>query len=170
MKYYTSDLRVDHHNIMKYQDRPFDNVDEMRSGIIENWNRKIHDSDSVYILGNTCSSKKEFKSLMNELNGKKYVLIGDHDAKGVQNMNLANVIFCPLIYQIKDRKSDVVLCHFPIYEWPVCSKKTYHLHGHTHGSIGINYKECAFDVGTDLWNYEPVSLEEILSLDNTRNK
>lgn len=170
MKYYTADLHVDHANIIKYAKRPFEDVAEMRAKIIENWNRKVNHNDSVYILGDTTFSKKEFKALMKELNGTKYVLIGNHDAKGLQNMKLPKVIFCPLIMKVKDHKDDVILCHYPIHEWPGYYRKAIHLHGHTHGSIGLSFREGAYDVGTDCWDYEPVSLEEILAVDKQIEK
>lgn len=163
MKFYTADIHIDHANIIKYCNRPFKDVAEMYNTIIERWNKKVRPHDTVYILGDTSFSKKDFKFLMAKLNGVKYVLVGNHDAKGLQCMNLPHVIFCPLIYRIKDHKTNLVLCHYPIHEWPGYYKKALHLHGHTHGTIGASFREGAYDVGMDLWNYEPVTLDEILN-------
>ena len=49
MKYYTSDLHLDHANMLKFEPeaRPFTNVDEMNETIIQNWNAKVKPGDEV---------------------------------------------------------------------------------------------------------------------------
>ena len=63
---------------------------------------------------------------------------------------------------IKDGEYDVVLSHYPMYEWPKWHKGAIHLHGHTHQNIGRSFRPRAFDVGVDGWDYKPVSLNKIL--------
>jgi calcineurin-like phosphoesterase family protein len=40
-----------HDNIIKYSRRPFANVDEMNTAIIDNWNTTVGPTDIVYLLG-----------------------------------------------------------------------------------------------------------------------
>ena len=55
-------------------------------------------------------------------------------------------------------KKLVVLSHYPIIQWNCAQRGSYHLYGHTHGSIKLAGK--AFDVGIDnhpefkLWSWE----------------
>ena len=68
------------------------------------------------------------------------------------------------LHEVKDGGQKIVLCHYPMHEWNGgFGKGTLHLHGHTHGNIGKSFKERAWDVGVDVWNFEPVTLEEILN-------
>ena len=55
MKYYISDLHLFHTNVTKegrnYDDRPFETMDEMLKTIHDNWNARVTNGDTVYILG-----------------------------------------------------------------------------------------------------------------------
>lgn len=51
MNFYTSDLHLGHANVIKFDNRPFANVDEMDQCIIIRWNERVSDDDTVFILG-----------------------------------------------------------------------------------------------------------------------
>ena len=51
MKYYISDLHFGHKNVLKFDNRPFDSVEEMNQTILDNWNNTIKNNDDVYLLG-----------------------------------------------------------------------------------------------------------------------
>lgn len=46
----TSDLHLDHKNIIKYCKRPFKNVHHMNGIIIRNWNSTVGKNDKIYIV------------------------------------------------------------------------------------------------------------------------
>jgi len=52
MVYFTSDLHLGHRNVLKLCNRPFSSIEEMDEIIIDNWNKKVHRDDTVYIMGN----------------------------------------------------------------------------------------------------------------------
>ena len=39
--YYIADLHIGHNNVIKFDNRPFSNIEEMNNKIIENWNNKV---------------------------------------------------------------------------------------------------------------------------------
>lgn len=47
----TSDLHFGHKNIIKYENRPFKDIEEMDKAIIELWNKTVKKDDKIYILG-----------------------------------------------------------------------------------------------------------------------
>ena len=51
MNYYISDLHIGHENILRFDNRPFADVNEMNNKLIENWNARVCSDDTVYILG-----------------------------------------------------------------------------------------------------------------------
>ena len=51
MFYYTSDLHFGHRNVLKFDNRPFANVDEMDLVLIENWNNRVQPDDAPMIIG-----------------------------------------------------------------------------------------------------------------------
>ena len=50
MKRYTSDLHLNHKNILKYDKRPFNSIEEHDKGIIDNINSLVKETDELYIL------------------------------------------------------------------------------------------------------------------------
>lgn len=65
MNYYISDLHLLHENVPRFDNRPFDSIQQMQETIVNNWNRKVTNGDTVYILGdvsmrgekNSCKGK-----------------------------------------------------------------------------------------------------------------
>ena len=49
--YYTGDLHFGHFNAIKYDCRPWPDVETMAEGLIERWNARVQDDDLVYVLG-----------------------------------------------------------------------------------------------------------------------
>ena len=66
MKYYTSDLHLSHKNIIKYENRPFQNVDEMDVYMVYKWNN----GDFSF-----CNREKS-NELFEKLNGQKFPIKG----------------------------------------------------------------------------------------------
>ncbi len=56
---YIADLHLGHTNVIKIDNRPFANVEEMNQKLIENWNNKVHSDDQVFILGDFCWGKED---------------------------------------------------------------------------------------------------------------
>jgi len=50
-KFYTSDLHLGYKNILRFDNRPFQSLDEMTEIIIDNWNNAVSNDDLVYVLG-----------------------------------------------------------------------------------------------------------------------
>lgn len=159
---YTADLHFWHNNIIKYcpETRNFSSVEEMNSAIINNWNAKVQPEDETYIIGDVVFGKNF--DIINRLNGTIHLVSGNHDHKLLKE---ASDKFDKIdkIMEIKDGDHRLVLCHYRFYEWNGFYRdNVLHFHGHSHGAIPSTKK--AIDVGLDnpLWNFQPVSLNEIL--------
>lgn len=163
MKFYTADLHLGHKNILRLCNRPFGTVQEMTDVFVSNWNSKVVAGDDVYVLGDVSFNPQDFFDVMPRLNGVKHIVVGNHDPNGVHNLSINNMLVHKhQILNIKDQGRRVVLCHYPIYEWPDFYKGAVHLHGHTHGNNGVSFRPGAWDVGIDLWNYHPMTLTELI--------
>lgn len=82
MNRYISDLHFGHANILKFDNRPFRNTEEMETSLIENWNNTVLAGDTTYILGDFCWGKEpEWKRIVPLLNGNKVLIRGNHDLK-----------------------------------------------------------------------------------------
>ena len=75
-----SDTHFGHENIIKYCNRPFSSVEEMDEKMIKNWNETVSNNDVVLHLGDFGLGKKEYiASIVKRLNGKKILIMGNHD-------------------------------------------------------------------------------------------
>lgn len=169
MIYFTSDMHFGHKNIIKHTSRPFYTVEEMDSKIIRNWNMKVGVSDEVYILGDISMKGAEYvQAILMKLNGKKYLVKGNHDKFADQNGFDRNIfVWIKDYYELKYQNERFILFHYPIEEWNQFFRDSIHLHGHQHNHEDYNYQNLEkglrrFDVGVDANNMFPVSIEEII--------
>ena len=81
MRFFTSDHHFGHQNILKFMSdtRKFVNTDRMREVLIENWNAAISQDDEVFVLGDFAFKEYEFQNIMPRLNGRKWLVTGNHD-------------------------------------------------------------------------------------------
>ena len=48
---FTGDLHLGHENVITFDNRPFESVEEMDAELIRRWNNKVDKGDLVYVLG-----------------------------------------------------------------------------------------------------------------------
>ena len=90
MVFFTSDLHLGHRNIIRLCNRPFSSIDEMDQRLIEKWNEKVTDADTVYILGDLMfRNEKPPEEYLRQLRGKKHLIIGNHDRAWIKKCNLS---------------------------------------------------------------------------------
>lgn len=156
--FYTSDTHFFHNNIIKFCNRPYQNVDEMNVELISKWNSKISPNDTVYHLGDFAMkcNKTQMTDIFNQLNGKKHLIIGNHDHGDVRRLGWLSQ---HEMLTVKDEHHKVFLCHYPTRDWNGRFHGVYHLFGHTHNTIPNLEKAC--DVGVDSWDGYPVTFSEV---------
>ena len=138
---YIGDWHYGHANCLHFDNRPFKNIDEMNQVLIANWNNVTSNDDTVYVLGDMfwCGAK-EAVEVLNQLNGQKILIKGNHDRCHDVDFKKKFVRIDEYM-EIKDEEHNVVLCHYPIpcfknhfYGW-------YHLYAHVHTSFEYNMME-----------------------------
>lgn len=163
MIYFISDTHFFHKNILKHQDRPFDSVEDMNKSLIKNWNDKVKKNDEIFILGDFSFGKEEETlDLLDSLNGKKYLIRGNHDLIIKKDSVQAKFQWIKDYYVLKINKQKIILFHYPIYSWDTKYHGSIHLYGHTHGNETFN-EPNSYNVCADVNNYTPISLNEILN-------
>ena len=181
--FFTSDTHFWHDNIIKFCNRPFNSIEEMNDTIIENWNRVVDKNDIVFHLGDFCfCGVDKFKELVEKLNGRIYLILGNHDWKRINNWYTSKFegVYQQLAIKINGKK--IYLNHFPF----LCYAGTYYrfedavwqLFGHVHSSKqnknGLDNQRLSmlfptqYDVGVDNNNYTPVSFEQVKNIIETQ--
>lgn len=158
MIYFTSDQHFGHKGIIKYCDRPFSSTHEMDKTIIDNYRDIVTEDDVIYFLGDlTLASKKYLAStwsLVQKLPGEKHLILGNHDYLGAWNYVKIGFLTVHTYLELPEYK--VSLVHDPA----VCqrSEKQY-IVGHVH-NLFKRHKNV-LNVGVDVWDFKPVSLEQV---------
>ena len=129
-KFYISDLHIGHKNILKFDQRPFFDLEDMKQTIINNWNSVVSPHDDVYILGDMFWNNDEAADVLSKLKGHLYLIKGNHDRENAEIRMWFDWI--KNYAEIHDNGRNVVLCHYPIAHWHNADHGTIHLYGHIH--------------------------------------
>lgn len=171
MKYYTSDLHFCHANIIKYEDRPFNSANEMDDYLIYKWNNRVKKNDEVFVLGDFafCDGNKA-NELLDKLNGKKYLITGNHDSFLKDKIfNKSKFEWIRDYAKINDDGNKVIMFHYPIAVWDCQHHGSIHLYGHVHSNkdnhhpLLLELGDNAINVGVDVNDYEPKTLKELIN-------
>lgn len=172
-----SDPHYYHNNIIKYCNRPFNDVNHMNETMIENYNNIVRTSDTTLWLGDCFFTKNQEsrKHIMSRLNGRKILLRGNHDDR-ISDILLYDLGFSGVFnthFFGEIGKYPVRFSHYPHYE--LVGDQRYRdrrppkefgvtlIHGHTHEKEKITSNNH-IHVGVDAWGYAPATYDEVLVL------
>lgn len=187
MIFFTSDLHFGHANVIKYCSRPFASVEEMNEILIKNWNEVVGPEDTVYCLGDYSMSFHYVPEVTPRLNGKKYLVPGNHDFchsyhKKARNLEKreaqikryeeAGWIVLPEQTTLDiPGVATVQMCHHPYHfvdgdhhddkyeRWRPKDDGRWLLCGHVHEKWKVVGR--MINVGVDQWDFKPVAITEI---------
>lgn len=166
--FFTGDQHYGHKNICRFANRPFTSVEEMNETFIKNHNDTVKPGDVVWFLGDFgFMSQSNIKTVLRRLNGQKNLIIGNHDKPFMKRGRdfigdgLLNAIFH--YREINIEKQHMVLFHYGMRVWNRAHHGSWHLYGHSHGSLPPHHK--SLDVGVDSKEitpeYRPYAFEEV---------
>lgn len=176
MEYFTSDHHFFHKNVLKFEDRPCNTVEEMNELLIERWNKVVSKGDKVHHLGDfSFGSQDQTIDVASRLNGQIVIYKGNHDNKNkLKRMLKEGVIkeYHLVGDYIKRNGYQLWLTHYPVeigYR-----PNMYSIHGHIHSSPSnyVNHINVGVDslVFKDKVEFgEPISLEALLDEIKKRN-
>jgi len=165
--WYTADLHFGHDAIIQHCNRPFSSADEMDRTMLRNLNATVQAEDDLWILGDFAWSRKAKKSpdwladLFAQLPGaRKHLIVGNHDHEPTRALpwNSVNQL---LDHKDGPQKRAVALCHYPLLTWNYARYGALHLFGHVHNNWQGSHN--AVNVGVDLWDFRPVTLDDALA-------
>lgn len=152
MIYFIADTHFGDERILRYENRPFHNAQDMNRELARRWNDIVAPDDRVYVLGDWGLFSPAL------LSGTKYLIKGNHDSLSSQayrDMGFEEVYDLPVILE-----DFWILSHQPLY---VCENMPYaNLFGHVHASpLYRTYSSQHYCVSVERTGYAPVSFEEI---------
>lgn len=157
---------VSHNKDFLFKPRGFHSIEEHNEAIIERHNSIVVPEDIVYCLGD-CGFGTNLELVINyikQLNGKKYLAIGNHDTdnkiKAYKEANLFEDI--QFGYRIRFKKFEYLLTHYPTLVYNGDDPKpVWNIHGHDHDNIHFHSYGHNYDVSMEAHNCYPIALEEI---------
>lgn len=181
--FFTADLHFGHENVIKFDARPFETVEEMDEELIRRWNEKVGKGDLVYVLGDMIwkTRNSDAETLIKRLNGQIILIKGNHD-RFLHNAKAKNALagvkdyddICVKLEDGSERR--VILFHQYIPFYIGHRHEAIHLFGHSHTTDEHTeeelikrrlkykgYSQRCYNVGCMHWKYEPVTLDEILA-------
>ncbi len=165
--WFTADNHFWHDSIIEKCRRPYGTIDEMNQDMKLRWNNVVNADDVVVHLGDFgMGIPTQWPSMLSQLNGSKILVRGNHDRSakwycgGFDHVS-RNEIVC----------IDGVRCwvnHYPQSgsgkhrRPPAPGSYDIALCGHVHDRWRV--QDGIINVGVDVWNFQPISLEQLLPL------
>jgi calcineurin-like phosphoesterase family protein len=184
--HFASDFHIGHLNVIKFDGRPFGNLEEMHLKLIENWNSVVGENDLVFYLGDFSYKDQGYgKWFRDQLNGKIHFIMGNHDRMrtvgrlGFDRIYGDDTALGGATISVKDEEANrgyqtIVMCHYPILSWNKSHHGSWHIHGHCHQSLTKNpemewyYKRKVIDAGVNGLGYTPISYTELKKIMNEK--
>ena len=133
--FFTSDTHFNHTNIIRFCNRPFKDVAHMNETIIANWNSVVGPDDIIFHLGDFClGDSAEWINVLNRLNGKIYLIAGNHDIKNLRQNYTKYFEQITMQMHIEVDKQKIYLSHCPFLCYGGVYRDTWQLFGHVHTS------------------------------------
>lgn len=133
MIFYIADTHFGHENAIRYDERPFADTREMAEGLIDRWNKRVGEEDTVYVLGDAFwKDGEDSANIFKRLNGHKRLIRGNHD-KLRRPLGALWESVEPYV-EIVDGGTQVVLCHYPILFYRNQHHGAVMLYGHVHST------------------------------------
>jgi len=168
--FFSSDHHFFHHNIIEYCDRPFGDINTMKNNIINNHNKMVGKNDIIYVLGDIGIINKakffKLKPLLDRMNGRKHLILGNHDESKPFNYIKIGFTSVHTTMWFEYGNHTFYMNHDPaVYTTNMYNPKDILLCGHVHKLFDhLLPKKNVINVGVDVWNFAPISLDRIIKL------
>lgn len=170
MIYFTSDLHLNHKNILIYEStsRPFNTIEEMNQIIIDNINKIVKADDTLFILGDIfMGTRDKAYGWLEQIKCRNVtVVLGNHDSNKWKQEYYRSLGWSVADCTIVEHNCFRFFCyHYPIEETgqQLYTKQDIYLYGHLHSYApkGLQY-DNTYHIGLDTNNLYPVSIKQIL--------
>lgn len=162
--WYTADLHFGHKNVIRFCDRPFQSVVDMDATLIKNMTQRVGPEDDLWIRGDFAfgggsKDRVYLEEVFDQLPGaRQHLIVGNHDNQLVQSLGWSSVTYYA---EVRDgpKKQRNTLFHYPMITWNHARGDALQFFGHIHNNwLG---SRNSVNVGVDVWDFMPVTYDEI---------
>lgn len=146
MIFFTADLHFGHSNIIKHCSRPFACAGEMDEVILSHIDERVGSGDTLWILGDFAFRGRDPSHYRDRIACRDVrLLLGNHDKRS--KCEKAGFSHVGDVAEISVGKQRIWMSHYAHRVWPASHGGSWHLYGHSHGSLPAIAR--SLDVGVD---------------------
>ena len=157
-----SDLHLGHENIIRYTNRPFENVEQMNARLYANWDAAVGQDDALIFVGDlamrTALCEATWQQIRKGAGRSKILVVGNHDLTGSGYLRVDGFDDICSVLCI-DGDAPLVFTHMPLAAVP---DGWVNVHGHTHDAEPT--RSPHINVSVEQLAYRPVRLDRIQAL------
>lgn len=161
--FFIADTHFGDDKILRYENRPFESVEQMDEELALRWNEAVGPEDAVFHLGDfSVHPPDRDRELLSRLNGEKVLVLGNHDRHRTpeewRGLGFAEAVPWPILY-----KGFFLLSHEPVY---VNQNMPYaNLYGHVHSSPSYrDFSPQSVCVSAERTEYAPLPFDRVREL------
>jgi calcineurin-like phosphoesterase family protein len=171
--YFMADLHLGHANVIKFDKRPFKDVNEMNSTLLRNIEETLKEGDNFYYLGDfsfiSDTMSRVFMRRIAATKAHLFFIRGNHDKKDIIKLYQEYGTYLGEQKTVTVNDQVIVLNHYRMDVWDRSHYGSWHLHGHSHQMLPPRPHKV-IDVGCMGYNYFPVEFAEIKRIMDGREK
>jgi calcineurin-like phosphoesterase family protein len=160
-EFFIGDTHFGHSKILDFEPsrrQLGNNIEAHDEELIRRWNSVVSPKDTVWHLGDVAFPRPVLKEVIPRLNGKKNLVMGNHDLHGAKRYLEAG--FSEL-YGVVKLKTGEVLSHVPLH--PESAERWgWNIHGHLHSAPLDNFNYIC--VSAEMINFTPISYDKIRTI------
>ncbi len=159
--FFTSDTHFGDPRVLRIDRRPFPDIPAHDAALIERWNTAVAPDDEVWHLGDFALHVKpeRIAELLARLHGRKHLITGNND--GPATLQAPGWASVQTYRELNVDGTWLVMCHYAFRTWKNMGRGWIDFHGHSHGKLKPQTRQ--YDVGVDVFDFQPVTLETILA-------
>lgn len=131
------------------------------------WNAAVGPDDEVWHLGDVAVGPRATAAALafaagvtarlGRLHGRKHLVTGNNDPEAIRSWPGWRSV--QPYAELLSGGVRLVLCHYALRSWNGMARGALNLHGHSHGRLAPLPRQ--FDVGVDVWDFRPVTLDDL---------
>jgi len=143
--------------------RGFKDQYEMNEHIISEWNKIVSKRDVTWILGDITMEKSFDYYNLDQLNGIKKIILGNHDEPQHVPALLTYVNSVSSMRYLKDKEfGNIIFTHAPIHPCELEYRYNINIHGHVHTNTLSDKRYI--NVSAEVIDYKPKLLSELIQI------
>lgn len=164
--FFISDTHFGHANIIRFANRPFDNLKQMDEALLSNWNETVGVGDLVYHLGDVYFD--EGHKVFHRVHGTVELIMGNHDKVTDKPLyTRCNKIHWWKRFVTPNPNHNFLISHAPLHESGLQNfNEPDHPYMNVHGHIHNNESPSGpyINISVEKTGYKPIHIDELRTL------